>query len=285
MIWAYEEDVCFFVEEKGPNPAQMASRDPPLKNIDPFMERYFEPFSLPRDHKKVQSAMNQHKFIDPDYYQIQYHEYGNSNSLREIDDPIRHRGRDLQSLFAYDKDNIWLKKWILRRLFRIKKDVQQKACSTLAQMGLNEEYIALSIRRGDKEVEFAIESSLQPYLDRAQKAIDNHFGGVVPPIFVASDDCTVMSEIRGLEPNWKFVGPCDDASEENGFILSNAKGWTEEQTDKHYTKFLTEMIAMASAKHFIGVSTTNVSFWVYFMRHMSAKDDTWEFVDSNLFPF
>lgn len=61
-IWAYEEDVCFFIDERGPNPAQMAMRDPPLENIDPFYERYFEPMSMPRDHKKVQWALRWHKF-------------------------------------------------------------------------------------------------------------------------------------------------------------------------------------------------------------------------------
>ena len=284
VMWAYEEDVCFFVEEAGPNPAQMAMRDPPLETIDPFMERYFEPLSLPRDHPKVRWAMNQHKFIDPDYYQIQFHEFGTLPALRPLADPTRHRKRDIQPLHAYEKDNIWIKKWMLRRLFRLKREVQERACSTLSEMGLNEEYIALSVRRGDKELEYAIEESLQPYLDRAQRAIDDHFEGKVPPIFVASDDCSVMAEIRQLRPNWKFIGACDDATEENGFILTSAKRWTIEQTDKHYTKFITEMIAMASAKHFIGVSTTNVSFWIYFMRHMGATDDTWEFVDDERYP-
>jgi len=55
--------------------------------------------------------------------------------------------------------------------------------------------------------------------------------------------------------------------------------WTEEQTDAHFSKFITEMIAMASAKYWIGVSTTNVSFWVYFMRSLKAQDDTFVFVD------
>lgn len=283
-MWAYEENVCYFVDERGPNPAQMAMRDEPMGMLDPFLDRYFEPLSLSRDHPKVKWAMRWHKFVEPDYYQIQNHEYGMKGGLRPLHDSSRHRKRDLQSLFAYEKDNIWLKKWMVRRLFRIKNPLRQTACIKLNMMGLNEEYMALSVRRGDKHLEHEIESSLQPYIDRAERAIDKHFGGNVPTIFVASDDCSVMSEIRQLRPTWKFVGACDDASEENGFILTDAKQWTEEQTDKHYTKFVTEMIAMASAKHFIGVSTTNVSFWIYFMRHMNAQDDTWEFVDSDLYP-
>ncbi len=147
-MWAYDENICYFVDEKGPNPADMAQRDAPLKTIDPFLERYFEQMSMRRHHPMVNAAINRHKFIDPDNYQIQYHEYGrDSGGLAELDDPVRHRRRDLQSLFAYDKDNIWLKKWMVRRLFRIKKPVQETACSTLNLMGLNEEYIAISVRR------------------------------------------------------------------------------------------------------------------------------------------
>ncbi len=204
--------------------------------------------------------------------------------LAPLNDPVRHKKRSIKSLHAYDKDNIWLRKWMLRRLFRIKKHVQSTACSKLNDMNLNEEYIALSIRRDDKYLEYEVEKSLQPYIDKAEIAIQKLFGGKVPTIFVASDDCSVMSEIRGLRPKWKFVGTCDDASEENGFVLTSMLNWTEQQTDRHYTKFITEMIALASAKYFIGVSTTNVAFWVYFMRHMSAKDETWVFVDSDHYP-
>lgn len=281
MIWAYEENTCFYIDESDAN---MAQRDPPLENIYPFLERYFEPLSLHRKHPKVIEAMEAKNYVDPNVYQIQYHEFGSFyGGLAPLDDPFRHRKRDIQSLYAYEKDNIWLKKWMLRRLFRIREHVRNTACTVLNDMGLNEEYIALSIRRGDKYLEHEIEKSLQPYLDRAENAIQKHFGGKVPTIFVASDDCSVMSEIREMKPTWKFVGACDDASED-GFVLKSVSQWTIQQTDRHFTKFITEMIAMASAKYFIGVSTTNVAFWVYFMRHMSADDDTWEFVDDNRYP-
>ena len=286
MIWAYEENTCYFIDERGPHPAEMAARDPPLEIIDPFIERYFEPLSLPRDHPKVQWAMKWHKFVEPDYFQMNRHEYGNFGAgLLPVDAPQRHRKRDVQSLFLYNKDNIWLKKVLLRRLFRILPWIREVACSRLSKHGLDEDYIALSIRRGDKSLEYALESSLQPYIDEAEVAVKTHFNGVVPKIFVASDDCSVMEEIRALRPDWKFVGECDNASEDNGFVLTAAQRWTPEETDRHYEKFVTEMIAMASAKYFIGVATTNVSFWVYFMRQLGAKDDTWVFIDTDQFPY
>ena len=90
-----------------------------------------------------------------------------------------------------------------------------------------------------------------------------------------------MEELRAYRPQWKFFGECDNATEDNGFVLAHMKTWSLEQTDNHYHKFITEMIAMASAKYWIGVSTTNVSFWMYFMRHYKAHDDTFVFVDTD----
>ncbi len=184
----------------------------------------------------------------------------------------------------YNVDNILLKKNFLRRFFKILPRFRELACSRLSEHGLNDEYIALSIRRGDKILEFELESDLQPYIDRAENAVLSHFNGILPKFFVATDDCSVMEELRELRPNWNFVSECDNATESNGFVITEMKYWSEEQTDSHYEKFITEMIAMASAKYFIGVSTTNVSYWVYFMRHAEAKDDTYVFVDTDQNP-
>ena len=233
----------------------------------------------------MKQAFNQELFAEPGYNQIQYHEYGKfSGGILPRNDPIRHKNRSIESLFSYNKENIWTKKWMLRRLFRILPKMRDIACSRLAKLGLDEEYIALSIRRGDKSIEFELDTSLQPYIDKAETAVRTHFGGIVPKIFVASDDCSVMKDIRELRPTWEFVGECDNATEDNGFVIAETLHWSLEQTDKHYEKFITEMIALASAKYFIGISNTNVALFVYFMRHVDATDDTWEFVDGDKIP-
>ena len=164
-------------------------------------------------------------------------------------------------------------------MFRLRPAVREHACNRLASQPLNDEYMALSIRRGDKVTEFELVSTVDPYIEKAEGAIQTHFGGRVPTFFVATDDCTVMEEFRQARPNWTFVSECDDVSEANGFVYKDMKYWTEEQTDAHFNKFITEMIGMASAKYWIGVSTTNVSYWIYFMRDARAHDDTYAFVD------
>ena len=143
--------VCFFVNEQGGSPAKLAARDPPEKTIFPFLERYFEPIGLPRDSPKLEWAKKTHTFVSPSYHQIQNHEFGkHSGGLTHFDNPIRFKKRTIENLNMYDKDNIYLKKYMMRRLFRILPDMRSIACSRLSALGLQEEYIALSVRRGDK---------------------------------------------------------------------------------------------------------------------------------------
>lgn len=284
-IWAFEEGVCFVVDESVPNRAPMAARESPIPTIDPFLVRYFELIGLSPKHSKVKDAYWHKRFAEPGYHQIQNHEYrhGRGGGLLPRGDERRHFPRDIKSLDIVEKDNIWVKKHILRRMFKILPRMQGIACDRLSKLGLQKEYMAMSVRRGDKVTEFEL-ASIQPYIDRAEIGIKTHFNGIPPKIFVASDDCGVMKELRALRPRWVFVSECDNASEDNGFVLSEMKHWTLEQTDAHYEKFVTEMIALASGKYFIGVSNTNVSIWVYYMRHMDATDDSWFFVDTDDLP-
>jgi hypothetical protein len=278
--WAFEESVCFLVDEEAGT--MLAARDPPEETIFPFLERYFEPIGLSRNSPRVHTARKNHLLITPHYHQIQYHTYGkHSGGLDDREHPSRFKKHTIESLNYYDIDKIRLKKLMLRRLFRILPGKRDVACNRLSAKGLGEEYIAMSVRRGDKALEYELESSMQPYIDKAEQAMQTHFGGKVPPIFVASDDCSVMQDLRALRPQWHFVGECDEATEDNGFVIADMKKWSLDQTDKHYQKFITEMIAMASAKYWIGVSTTNVSYWIYFMRHYQSHDDTFVFVDTD----
>lgn len=283
-IWAFEEDMCFFVDEIAPQASKMAHRETPDGDIYPFLKRYFEPIGISRESEIVQGYIESNKIIDLDYHQIQFHEYGKkSGGLQQQDYPGRHKIRDIQPLQLWEKDNIWLKKHMLRRLFRIRAEERNRSCARLISHGLTDDYIAMSVRRGDKALEYELESSMQPYIDLAENAINTHFKGKVPNFFVASDDCTVLDDLRSLRPSWKFISECDKLQNDaqNGFVIEEMKYWTLEQTDQHYYKFITELIAMASAKYWIGVSTTNVSLFLYWMRGYDQGDDTWAFVDTD----
>mmetsp|Transcript_18493 Transcript_18493/g.26585 ORF Transcript_18493/g.26585 Transcript_18493/m.26585 type:complete len:184 (-) Transcript_18493:254-805(-) len=159
-----------------------------------------------------------------------------------------------------------LKKIVMRRMWRLKPDIRERVCSRLESYGLGKEFITFSIRRGDKVHEqFAKLVGMDQYINAAEVAIVEQFGGVPPSIFVATDDCQIMSKLREIRPGWRFVSECDE-HDASGFDLRRVRAWNEDETDEHFYKFFTELYAMASAKYFIGVAYTNVSWWAFFMR-------------------
>ena len=84
--------------------------------------------------------------------------------------------------------------------------VRDQTCSTLAAHGLAEDFITLSIRQGDKKSEENFQfATMQQYVDAAEQSIPVHFDGNIPSIFVATDDCSVLTELRQLKPDWRFV--------------------------------------------------------------------------------
>jgi len=283
-LWAYTDGMCLYVDQvEGKRPfAKLGYRGDSSPFINNLLDRYFVHMGLSKAEYK--HRMRNHEsalVISPELSEINTHEFSQHGGYLSADHEMRYRPRSIESLGYNEVDSISLKKHFLRRLFRIKEKVMHESCARLsAHPGLESEYIALSVRRGDKEKEFKLIETAQPYIEKAEHAAATHFDGIVPAIFVATDDCNVMAELREARPMWHFVSECDNLSDEvNGFVFKEMKDWTEEQTDTHFHKFITELIALASAKYFIGVSTTNVTYWVYFMRHLEAYDDTFELVD------
>eukprot|EP00543_Licmophora_paradoxa_P013530 CAMPEP_0202466536 /NCGR_PEP_ID=MMETSP1360-20130828/69095_1 /ASSEMBLY_ACC=CAM_ASM_000848 /TAXON_ID=515479 /ORGANISM="Licmophora paradoxa, Strain CCMP2313" /LENGTH=153 /DNA_ID=CAMNT_0049090707 /DNA_START=135 /DNA_END=593 /DNA_ORIENTATION=+ len=153
----------------------------------------------------------------------------------------------------------------MRRIWRPHAPLREKVCGKLENHDLTEDYIAFSVRRGDKkELEHFEYQDLQDYIVRAEEEITAVFNGTVPKIFVATDDCTVMPEFQKLRPTWTFVSQCDN-NDDTGFALYDVMDWTIEQTDAHFEKFMIELYGLAMGRVFIGVSYTNVAWWVYFM--------------------
>ena len=82
-------------------------------------------------------------------------------------------------------------KWLaLMRLWRPLPKVRHQACHRLETYGLKQEYIAFSVRRGDKKsVENFDFASPMQYIQEAELVIPGMFHGVPPKIFVATGVC------------------------------------------------------------------------------------------------
>lgn len=290
-MWAARQDSCFYINEglgvlNGDGGKHFSHSKLGYRLVDgqdtyiiPFLTRYFGQMGIDKSQFEQMFASGNYDVISPSPSEISHHDYGGKASLTTDDPEKRFEIMSIPNLGYNNVERISLKKHFLRRMFRINADVRDRACHRLASQGLDEEYMALSVRRGDKVTETSVLNTVDPYILLAEEGIKTHFDGQVPTMFVATDDCGVLEEFREARPDWTFVSECDNASEENGFVYKEMKFWSDEQTDAHFNKFIAEMIGMASAKYWIGVATTNVSYWIYFMRPLTATDDTFIWAD------
>ena len=261
VILSFEENRCLYLDESNSH-LRLRNKDHGEDPIPSIVNRYFEPIGLQKDHPKVIEA-----FKDGT---LEYREFTSLWDDLRVRRPAN-TTTSIENLFYTQMEGHRLKRTMMKRMWRFLPRFRRSACSGLANLlPTSEDYIALSIRRGDKTLEGVTYLNMTTYIDEAQKAIGTHFDGRVPTFFVATDDCSALDELRALRPAWTFVSECDittkDSSDLHGFALQDMKDWSLQQTDAHYNKFFVELIGLASGKYFIGTAFTNVSWWVWFMR-------------------
>lgn len=234
-ILSFEENRCFYVDE---SLSELLRRTDHSQSLDSFLNRYLEPIGL-------QSSSPMHKALTPESTQ--------ERNWREVWD-WRHNRRvegqnDTMPGLDYPlMEGHALKRIIMRRLFRLQPQIRDLTCKGLEGHGLHEEFMTFSVRQGDKMKEEHFSYATMPqYIAAAEEAIPKYFGGKVPTIFVATDDCLVMREFRTLRPNWRFVSECDNIqNRDHGFALVDMAQWSKEATDAHFLKFFVELYAMAT---------------------------------------
>ena len=259
-ILSFEENRCFYVDE---SLSELLRRTDHTQSLDSFLNRYLEPIGL-------QPSSPIFKSMTPETTQERnWKEVWDWRHNRRVENQ-----RDAIPGLGYPEiEGHTLKRIIMRRLFVLQPHIRDLTCRGLEGHGLHEEFITFSVRQGDKMKEEHFSYATMPqYIAAAEEAIPKYFGGKVPSIFVATDDCLVMKEFRSLRPTWRWVSECDNIqNREHGFALVDMKDWTKKQTDDHFHKFFIELYAMATSKYFVGVIYTNVTWWAFFMR-TDAKD-------------
>lgn len=234
-ILSFEENRCFYVDE---SLSELLRRTDQSQSLDSFLNRYLEPIGL-------QSSSPVYKALTP--------ETTRERNWREVWD-WRHNRRvegqnDTMPGLDYPLiEGHTLKRIIMRRLFRLQPQIRDLTCKGLEGHGLQEEFMTFSVRQGDKMKEEHFSYATMPqYIAAAEEAIPKYFGGKVPTIFVATDDCLVMEEFRTLRPNWRFVSECDSIqNRDHGFALVDMAQWSKDATDAHFLKFFVELYAMAT---------------------------------------
>jgi hypothetical protein len=235
-ILSFEENRCFFIDESKSHLHLRANSS----NIpESFIDKYFEPIGLSARDAIVAKARAENRIQRRDWEEL----WTTTHNRR-----ARHQTFDIPSLYYTQMPGHRLKGVMLRRMFRWLPHVQQNACHSLETYGLLDEFMAFSVRRGDKTLENFEFATSEQYIQAAQAALPQWFNDAAPKIFVATDDCSVMAEFREKRPSWTFLSECDRENSHNdhGFALNDVKDWDDADTDRHYNKFFVELLAMAS---------------------------------------
>jgi hypothetical protein len=248
-ILSFEQNRCFFIDD----PVRMT-------------KDYFEPIGLPRFHPIVTKAIAEDRVhvMTPQEY------WNNRIPLSTVTSLL-----DLQNV-----DGQFLRKVMLRRILKLKWDVKDDICDNLDQFDFRDEFMTLSVKQHrtfyDKEVRGEVPENLEShrygldqYIHHAKDAFRFFFNDTALPIYVATDDCRVMSELRALEPTWSFYSECDYLPD--GFVFSPFDLWhnselTESERNAYMHKIFVDLWAMAVSTYFIGAGATDMAWIAYFMR-------------------
>ena len=211
----------------------------------------------------------------PSWYLRYFQPIGSSEPLSPFEDmPISSKEvRKFAGMpqLTIGSETMWrvnMKRTFLRRYWQFLPSVRQEVCGNVRQLGLPQRFFSIMVRRGDKiTVENRSAVPLEHYIDTLQS-----FQGIsdIRDVFVGTDDCSVLEELRGMAPSLTFHDFC---------YIQNAHGWdlkkdVTHDLDSHFLKFFAELTVMSASDIFIGDRASNVFNWVLYMRRSDSRNAT-----------
>lgn len=142
-------------------------------------------------------------------------------------------------------------------------------------------YIGIHVRKGDKLKSEARLTPLNRYITTIERALKGN--GTVPQIFVASDDYTVVNELRQLKPTWNFFSlhdRNDRRRKSNGHFQGHFNRLPRNETLYETRLFLCELQMLTDARYVFCAMSSNVCRLIQILRsqHPStviSMDRTW----------
>lgn len=230
-------------------------------------QEYFEPIGLPRHHHVVTKAEeneNIHTVTSADYWSEQN----------------RYTYFSTASLLNYTNYNgHLLKKIMLQHLLKLRSTVREDVCDNLEIFQLGDEFMTLSVGQYRSDYDKLVRGEAPPdlfhhpydlpiYIRHAKYAFETFYNNRILPIYVATDKCEVVDELRALEPDWKFFSECDHYPDKffpPGELWNNAE-LSDSDRKIFLRKFFIDLWAMATSSYFIGLGAADSSWIAYFMR-------------------
>ncbi|CAF1066341.1 unnamed protein product [Adineta ricciae] len=131
-------------------------------------------------------------------------------------------------------------------------------------------YIGIHVRKGDKLIKEAREIPLMEYITLIEAMVKRK--KTIRHIFVASDDHTVIGQLRRLRPRWYFVGidrRKHRKTNTTGHYQKNFDQLSEKDKIFETRLFMTEMQMLIDAKYVLCGMSSNVCRFIQLLRHQN----------------
>lgn len=140
------------------------------------------------------------------------------------------------------------------QIYRFNETTQLVVDSLIEKASLPSEYLAVHIRRGDKQREIA-HHDIRCYMDKLQSLSDCH------NVFVATDDYTVFTELQRTYKDYSFytlTSPSAVGYDQRTFEQKSP----ERRRDEMYALFA-DIEILKHAKQFSGTLSSNIGMYLY----------------------
>ncbi|CAE7271123.1 unnamed protein product [Symbiodinium natans] len=160
-----------------------------------------------------------------------------------------------------------MKQRFLRKVWQFRPWTRERACPMVAKLKLRHPYVSLLVRRGDKTRENTQPINVSTIVEFLDAVTVN--GTLTREVFVGTDDCRSLSELKQASRRYTFKNLCGKSWE---------LGWKQSPELKkqnltdHYIKFFGELLAMSASDIFLGDHLSSVHHFVAYMRPLSSTE-------------
>ena len=137
---------------------------------------------------------------------------------------------------------------IVEMIYRFNTETKAAVMDIIASIALPKQYIAVNIRRGDKDTEFNF-VPLSAYMDKAGEL------SALRDAFILTDDYTVIEELKKEYPQYRYYTLVQN--DERGYVHGDFIKTAIEEKKANLVKLFASLEVMAGANLSIGTFTTN----------------------------
>jgi len=268
---ALQLDICFFIDERYSHLRHASWKS--------FWSKYFEPMGIPVPAASMFRGFEHGGWIDGRHPFLQLSAWRKQKGVVELRTPLNPGGfvhrvalQETSLKHVLHGQGLTAKQELVRKVIRYRAWVGNSICSRFSALGLRPDYIAITVRRGDKVLEVRAGHAVAAPISWYVQIIEHLSGEDVPQVFVATDDASSVQELRDYRPRWEILSV--SPANETGFVLNELRTLSASNIKEQQLKHFLELHALANARYFVGTQTTTVTKMGQILRRDKADNTT-----------